>query len=352
MSETSKGVRIVVSLAAAVVVIAGMRAAASLIVPLVAAVFLAVVCMPAVGALMRRGVKAWLAVTIVVLTLVVASVVAGGVATQAILSFTQQMPEYQTTLQSRLSEAQSYLERIGVPRERSQLGAMFDPNLLLSWFGTGLGAALGILRDGFFVLVMACFLLAEAPAMTARVRDALGDDDAHSSGENQAAAARTARVVDAMRTYLAVKTQTSALTGVSTWLLLWACGVDYALPIGLLAFLLNYVPIIGAIVAGVPAVLLALVQFGSPRAAVVLGLYLAINVAIGQVLEPRLFGRRLGLSAPAVLLSLVFWGWVLGPVGMFLCVPLTILAKIALDNVDELRWVSAILGPTAGNNPR
>ena len=133
-------------------------------------------------------------------------------------------------------------------------------------------------------------------------------------------------------------------TGAAVWLWLTILGVDYPVLWGLLAFLLNYVPNIGSIIAAVPAVLLALVQLGPGAAAWAAAGYLAVNVLFGSVLEPRFMGRGVGLSALVVFLSLVFWGWVLGPVGMFLSVPLTITAKIALAASDETRWAAVLLG--------
>jgi AI-2 transport protein TqsA len=114
---------------------------------------------------------------------------------------------------------------------------------------------------------------------------------------------------------------------------------------GLLAFALNYVPNIGSIIAAVPAVLLSIVQLGVLKALVVAAGYAGINMVMGSFLEPRFMGRGLGLSTLVVFLSLLFWGWVLGPVGMLLSVPLTMTAKIALESRDDTRWIAVLLGP-------
>ena len=117
---------------------------------------------------------------------------------------------------------------------------------------------------------------------------------------------------------------------------------------GLLAFLLNFIPSIGSILAAIPAVLTALVQFGPGKAiATALG-FIAVNIVIGSLTEPRFMGRELGLSTLVVFLSLVFWGWVLGPVGMLLSVPLTMVLKIALGASEDTRWISTMLGPDPG----
>jgi len=125
-------------------------------------------------------------------------------------------------------------------------------------------------------------------------------------------------------------------------------GVDYAVLWGLLAFLLNFVPTVGSFIAAVPAVLLALVQLGALYAGLSLGGFIVVNLVMGNVIEPRLMGKGLDLSPLVVFVSLVLWGWVLGPVGMLLSIPLTIMIKIALESQHETRWISIMLG---GTNP-
>jgi AI-2 transport protein TqsA len=129
---------------------------------------------------------------------------------------------------------------------------------------------------------------------------------------------------------------------ITLWL--WVQGVDYPGMWGVFAFLFNYIPNIGSIIAAVPAVLLALVQLG-PGAAAFVGLgFLIVNTVVGSVIEPKIMGQGIGLSALVVFLSLAFWGWVLGPVGMLLSVPLTMAAKIALGGRASTQWLSVLLG--------
>ena len=151
------------------------------------------------------------------------------------------------------------------------------------------------------------------------------------------------RIRDAINRYMSLKTALSILTGLLVTLLLRALGVDYAILWGLLATFFNFVPNIGSIIAAVPAVLLALIQFGPSTALLTAGGYLIINVSIGNFLEPRIMGRGLGLSTLVVFLSLVFWGWVLGPVGMLLSVPLTMIVKITLENFEQTHWIAVLL---------
>jgi len=151
---------------------------------------------------------------------------------------------------------------------------------------------------------------------------------------------------------MAIKTLISLGTGILAGIWLMAMGVSYAILWGMLAFFLNYIPNIGSIIAAIPAVILALIQFGIIKAAVVGVGYLVINTLMGSVIEPRFMGKELGLSTLVVFLSLLFWGWVLGPIGMLLSVPLTMMAKIALDNREETRWIAILLGPDLSSRNR
>jgi predicted PurR-regulated permease PerM len=145
--------------------------------------------------------------------------------------------------------------------------------------------------------------------------------------------------------YLVAKTILSLLTGVMVFLWCWWRGVDVPLLWGLLAYLLNYIPTVGQIIAAVPAIALAWLQLGPGEALVVAAGFGGINLAIGAI-EPRVMGDALGLSALVVLVSMVVWGWLLGPVGALVSAPLTMVIKHVLAHSDELRWMAELLGPT------
>ena len=156
---------------------------------------------------------------------------------------------------------------------------------------------------------------------------------------------------ESVNRYLGIKTLLSGLTGLLVTVMLWVLGVDYPVMWGLLAFMLNFVPTIGSILAAVPALLLALLQVSPAMVALGAVGYVLINVGVGNVLEPRWMGKGLNLSPLVVFLSLVFWGWVLGPVGMLLSIPLTILVKIALERDPDTRWLGIMLGAAKATNP-
>jgi len=147
-----------------------------------------------------------------------------------------------------------------------------------------------------------------------------------------------------VRTYLVVKTATSLATGLLAGALCFGAGLDFPMLWGLLAYLLNYIPTIGSIIAAIPAVALALLQLGVGWAAGIALSYLAINTLIGTALEPRFMGQALGLRPLVVLLSMLFWALLLGPVGALCSAPLTMLARDWLLHTRDLKWFGELLG--------
>lgn len=196
---------------------------------------------------------------------------------------------------------------------------------VVKFFGTSL-----------IVIILTIFMLTEA-RMFGRRMDAICE----ARGPN------IQRMLSALKDtqrYLGIKTAVSLVTGVMAGALCWAAGLDFWPLWGTLAFALNYIPVVGSFIAGVPPTILALLMMGSPEAVAVGGGFFLINTFLGNVVEPMLMGRRFGLSTLVVLTSVIFWGWLWGPIGMLLAVPLTMMVKVLLDNSDEFRWIAVAVG--------
>jgi predicted PurR-regulated permease PerM len=206
----------------------------------------------------------------------------------------------------------------------------------MSFAGNVLKGFGSFLANAFLVLLIVVFMLLEVSDIPDRVCTALGRPDVEFGWFGNFTAN--------LRRYLAIKTWVSLATGICVGGWLWFLGVDFPFLWGLLAFLFNYVPNIGSIIAAVPAVLLTIIQLGWGNAFLVAILYVAVNIVFGTIVEPRFLGRGLGLSTLIVFLSLIFWGWVLGTIGLFLSVPLTMTAIIALKSKPETQWIAVVLG--------
>ena len=322
--------------AAFVVVVAGMKAAEAIMVPFLLAVFIATTAATPVFWLHRRGVPFGLAIAAVALALIVALVGVGALVADSARAFLTQMPFYQERLLDLAGGTMEMLRSLGVDLSGTPVLEAFDPAAVFALAGNTLLGFGSVLSNGFLILLAVIFMLAEASSFPRKLRDVLANPDDLPYFE---------RVAENINRYFAIKTTISVGTGVVVWVFLSIIGVDFAVLWGLLAFMLNYVPTIGSFIAALPPVLLALVQLGPAHAAVAAIGYVVVNILLGSVVEPRFMGRGLGLSTLVVFLSLVFWGWVLGPVGMLLSVPLTMTVKIALEANPGTQWAAHLLGP-------
>lgn len=322
--------------AAIVIVIAGLKAAAGVVVPILLAAMIALVCVPPVRRLERFGVPPVLAVLVVFVVVAVVLSVASAIVGTSVRGFNAALPSYREHLDALLRERIAPLlgDRFALD---TWLAGAIDTGALLSFVGNTTSAVLGLLSRTLVILLVAALMLFEASALPSKLRRARGGPAADISDFEDMARG----VYD----YMSLKALLSLATGALAGAITWVSGVDFPLLWALVAFLFNFVPNIGSIIAAVPPVLLALLQHGMPTALGVTAGYLVINVGIGTLLEPRVMGRRLGLSTLVVFLSLILWGWVLGPVGMLLSVPLTMVVKIVCESRPHLRSVAILLGP-------
>jgi predicted PurR-regulated permease PerM len=213
---------------------------------------------------------------------------------------------------------------------------MIDPGWAMGLAATLLNSVKDVLTNVFLIIFTMIFILLEASTVETKVAAAF---------RRSTQSLKRPRVfLSNLGRYLGIKTIVSMATGLVAGLMTWAIGLDFPLLWAMLAFLLNYIPTIGSIIAAVPAVLMALVQLGPGGASATAIGFIAINLVFGNMIEPRLMGYGVGLSPLVVFIGLVFWGWVFGPVGMLLSVPLTMTLKLALESDARTRWIAILIG--------
>jgi predicted PurR-regulated permease PerM len=323
--------------AAFVIVVAGMREAQSMLVPFLLSGFIAIIAAPSMLFLKNHGIHTGIAIVLVIMALVGTGSLLGILIGTSVDDFSAQLPTYQAKLREQTALLLQWLTSFGIPVSEEIFSKFFDPAKAMKLAAQGLSSFGNLLTNTFLILLTVIFILFEASSFPAKLRRILPDPDndyAHFDS-----------FVDNIKRYMAIKSATSLLTGVIIAVWLTLVGIDYPILWGVLAFFLNYVPNIGSIIAAIPAILLAIVQLGTGGALWTLAGFLVANNLVGNVIEPRFMGKGLGLSSLVVFLSLVFWGWVLGTVGMFLSVPLTMTIKIALDSREDTRWLAVLLGP-------
>ena len=336
-------IRLLVVAACVVVLVAGLRAASSIMIPFLVAVFIAAISLPVLTWLQQRLPMIVAVLGTILMDLLViarAGYLVGSTANQV----AGEMGEIQSTLTEWIEDGGEWLEERGVPVANWRAGddslsqalvSRFEPGFLVDFVNRTLRTTTAALSSFLVISLIVIFTLFEAATFGPKVRAAFGSAGAE---------ARFARAMHEIQHYMGIKTVISLATGLLIGIWVGVLGVEFAVFWGLVAFVLNFIPNLGSIIAAVPTTLLAMVQIGVGRALLVALGYLVVNMVIGNFIEPPLLGRRLGLSTLVVVLSLVFWGWVWGPVGMLLSVPLTMVVKILLENTEEFRWVAVLLG--------
>lgn len=338
--KAEKASRFLLSFASFIVVIAGIKLASGFIVPILLAVFFAIICLPLFHFFCKKGLPSWLALVIVFLLIVVIIGTVGVLIGSSVQGFSSNLPAYQEKLFTLAERSFTLATKLGIKLPEEKLLKLFNPGVVIKYIATSLKSFGNVMSNGFFIILFVIFVLLESATFSKKL----------------ARIAKTPETINYFETlftdvtrYMALKTITSLATGLFVSLLLLGLGVDFAFLWGLAAFLLNYIPTIGSIIAAIPALLMALIQFGVGKTIIVAVGYAVINVIIGNIVEPKLMGTKLGLSTLIVFMSLIFWGWVFGPVGMFLSVPLTMVVKIALDSQEETRWIAVMLSKDVEN---
>jgi predicted PurR-regulated permease PerM len=377
--------------ASIIVLLAGLKAAQTLVAPFLLAVFFAMVLMPPLRFLKQKGLSDAVAVMVLSATVFLFGIGMILIFSSSLANFAERLPSYRekavagiTLLDDWINTAIEKFEQVGeslpiiqsiqkpvteniqedvleiVPKtvreniwentepseipllkrvkpekERFSLFHLVQMDTLIGYIQTGVRELLNFAAVSLLIAVMAIFMLIEAAGFPAKVREAFNGRDLSNDYFE--------KIASDTWNYTKIKTIISLLTGLVTAIGLWFLGVEYALLWGVLMFFLNYIPNIGQMIASVPPVLLALADQGAVTAFVVTGWLILVNTVFGYGVEPRYLEKGLGISGLVVLLSLIFWGWLLGPIGMFLSAPLTMVLKIVLQNNPQTRWIAVLL---------
>jgi AI-2 transport protein TqsA len=326
-------------LASFVVVVAGMKAASSILVPFFLAVFIAVICAPPMFWLQRKGVPKVLALVLILGAMLSVGLLFGELIGSSLNNFLRSIPAYQERLSNHIVTLISWLREKGISIPVEEVSGTFHPGWVMNLAGDILSTLSSVLTNALLILLTVMFILLEIADLPKKLSVVLKKPERSLS--------TIEKFSQSAKRYLIIKTLISAGVGFLIWLWLLILGVDYPVLWGVLSFLLNYVPNIGAILAALPVALLALVQLGAGSALLTVLGFVVVHIVLGNIIEPRVTGKGMSLSTLIVFLSMVFWGWVLGPIGMILSVPMTSLVKIALESYENTEGLAFMLGSDA-----
>jgi AI-2 transport protein TqsA len=326
--------RVVLLLAALVVVFTGMRMAAPILNPIFFAVVLALLFSPIYAWLRRRRVPTPLALVIMLVGLSVLFLGLAGILGVSIARFSGEIGSYTGKLNDQLGNIQSLTKTLGV--SKADLHKALSPSALTGAIGAILSGVADFLSNLFLILIIVLFLLAEGPAMMNRLRV--------STGEDHPQVARLAVFGRSVIRQLGLRAIVNLATATGVVLLLLVLRVDFPLMWGILAFFLSFIPWIGLPLAVAPAVVLALAEHGVTSAVLVIVGVIVINILAENALSPMLMGRGLSISPTILFLGFIFWAWLLGGPGAFLAAPLTIFLILMLETFPETRWLANVMG--------
>jgi AI-2 transport protein TqsA len=335
-------VLILMGTAAATITVAGMRSIADLLGLTFLALVITVSAHPLRAPLLRWHLPGWLATLVMVVVAYAVLLVFAVTMTVAVARFATLLPTYQEEMASTVDDAVGWFADLGVGSEQvTSVAESFDPARLADLLSGLLGGVLALVSDLFLVVTLLLFFAVDAAWLPARMEEA--------PAERRSIVAALTSFASGTRRYLLVCTVFGLIVAVIDTAALWLLGIPVPLLWGLLAFVTNYIPNIGFVLGLAPVAVLALLEGGWGLMLGVIAVYSVINVVIQSIIQPKVIGDAVGLSTSLTFLSLVFWAWVLGPIGAFLAIPLSLLVKAVLVDVDPgSRWLGPLI---SGDSP-
>jgi len=293
--DKSRTSRAMLVMAAVVIVLAGIKAASVIVIPLLLSAFIAIAVSPMINWLARYRIPRWLSISLVILFMVVIGFMLAGLITQSLSEFRQNMPVYREQLSGEFAWILGKLAEFNININEELIKEHLDPGTAMAVatnFITGMGT---VLSNVFLILLTVLFMLFEADSMPRRAHVAMSDPNMELRHIDE--------FLTSVNEYLGIKMLVSLGTGMLIGFWLWLLGVDHFMLWAVLSFMLNFIPNIGSIIAAVPAVLMAFVEFGFAKAGLAGLGFVVVNMVMGNMIEPRFLGKGLGLSTLVVFLS-------------------------------------------------
>ena len=317
-----------------IIVIAGFKMASSILSPFLLSLFLAIISASFINFFTSKGVPkllAWLSIFVSVVTFIL---LMGFLMSTSLYELEAKFPEYITKLDT-LVDHYVLASGMGSYSDTIHIKSFYHPAHLLDHSKTLLTHVSALLSNSFVVLLMVIFMLVQRHSFVHKIEYLSNSTKSYRHFQ---------KMITKMDQYILILSFISMLTGVTVYIALTLLGIDFALMWALMAFMFNFIPNIGSVIAAVPPILLALIQYNPTYALLVTSIYVGINTIYGNILQPRIIGKGLDLSILIVFISMIFWGWVFGLVGMLLSVPLTVMVKIMLESNEKSRWMAVMLG--------
>jgi len=322
------------------VVFAVLKAASAVIVPILIAGAIAILLSPLFGVLERRRVPRIVALIFVIALSSLLLVALGAFLSHEVQAFFSDSGNLTGQIQKTIDSSFAKLDGFGIHLEGPELRSMLHPGSIIAFFQGMLRQLGNQLSNIFLIIFMAAFIVMDSTYMPLKLKKVFAGKEAGLEA--------VMAFIDKIKTYFLIKAKVSIFTAVWALGVLWYYDIPYLYLWAAFAFFLNFIPVIGSILAAVPPVIIALIEQGAMTGVWVALWYLVINIVMGNMIEPSIMGRGLGLSATTIFLSMTFWGWMFGPAGMILSVPLSMGFQFLMLQYEETKWVGFIMSDYKG----
>ena len=309
--------------------------AADLLAPLLIAIAIAIVLSPILTFFERKKIPKTLSLLIIIIAALVPTVIIGGYLAEEVKNFATNFQETKQQFNIFLEKLTLHLRSFGMDVSSSDFSKILEKNNFGAIITNLVAQAGNQFSNIFLIFFTVAFILMESDTLYNKTIK-ITKEYAHNIDDGM-------KIIEKIKSYFLIKVKTSLITALWIFLVLWHFDVEYLYLWAALAFFLNFIPVIGSILAAIPPVIMALIDQTIVTAMWVGIWYMIINMVIGNIVEPRIMGKGLGLSALMIFLSMTFWGWIFGPAGMILSVPLTMVMQFIFDPYGETSWIAVLL---------
>lgn len=325
--------------ATSIIIIAGIKTAGEILVILFLAIFISSIFSSLLSFLEKKNISRFFSYIISFLILVFSILLLIYVINISLNDFIKNLPLYEKKFQTLVLNSIGFIEQLGFSLDKTKILEALNLSSFFT-FSTKIIGSIGTFLSKFILVIIGvAFILVEKNSFQSKLKIIFKN--------NHTKLARFNLFSKNLQKYFLVKSFTSFLTGFIITLVLIFFKVDYPILWGVIAALFNFIPVVGSIIASIPAIILSLVNLDLSSTIYIIIFYLIINISISNILEPKLMGRELGLSPLIIFFSLILWGWILGIVGMFLAVPITMTLKIAFDSNTDTKWIGILMSDLA-----
>lgn len=327
------GVRFWIITVGVIIGLAAVKEASSIVNMILLALLITSISLAPLDWMKRKGLPSTLAIIIIILSLMILIGLTGIVIGSSANNFASKMPFYIEKVNVIWSGLSDWLIKYRLIEAGTNPIKDINPARVLPVAGTFFAGFGNFMAESLIVIIIFIFMIFEA--------ESFGNKLSYVSKESSES---IQMIIKKLMRYFSIKFITSLSTGIAITIALLIIGVDFPVLWGFIAFILNFIPSIGSFIAAIPAVILALIQIGPFGALITIIVYFVINTVIGNIVEPQLMGRNLGISPLIVFIAMIFFGYILGPIGMLIATPLTIVIKIIFDSRPVTRNLGILLG--------